>query len=149
MNKLELVRSEMIKAMKEKNKERKDSLSALLGVLKNAEIDKKAALNEDEANAIIKKEIKQTQETYDTAPETRDDIRLEASIRLEIFKEFVPKDMSAEQIDDIITKVLDVLEIVSPEIKDKGRIMKELIPRVKGKADGKLVNELLGKRFNS
>jgi len=149
MNKLDLIRSEMIKAMKEKNKERKDSLSALLGVLKNAEIDKKEALTEEEANAIIKKEIKQTQETYDTAPETRDDIRLEASVRLAIFKEFVPEDMSAEQIDDVITTVLNILEIVSPETKDKGRIMKELMPRIKGKADGKLVNELLGKRFNS
>ena len=56
MNKTELIRTEMIKAMKSKDKTRKDALSMLLSVLKNAQIDKRAELTEAEADAVIKKE---------------------------------------------------------------------------------------------
>ena len=60
MSKIELVRAAMVEAMKAKDKDRKDSLSMLLSALKNAEIDKRSPLTEDEANAVIKKELKQT-----------------------------------------------------------------------------------------
>ena len=67
MSKVEVVRVAMVQAMKAKDKARKDSLSMLLSALKNAEIDKREPLTEAEENAIVKKEIKQTQETYDLA----------------------------------------------------------------------------------
>jgi len=75
MSKVEVVRAAMVQAMKAKDKARKDSLSMLLSALKNAEIDKREPLTEAEENAIVKKEIKQTQETYDLAPADREDIR--------------------------------------------------------------------------
>lgn len=147
MSKIEVIRKEMVDAMKAKDKVRKDALSMLLGTLKNAQIDKRADLTEEEENTVIKKEIKQTQETYDTAPADREDIRQEAAARLAVYKEFVPEDMSAEQIGDIIQSVLAELEIEVPTAADKGRIMKVLMPKVKGKADGKLVNEILSSKF--
>lgn len=143
MNKIDLIRQAMVAAMKAKDKGRKDSLSMLLGALKNAQIDKRSDLTEDEANAIIKKEIKQTQETFDTAPADRLDIRDEAAARLAVYKEFVPEDMSREQVVEIIGRVLDELGIETPAPADKGSIMKVLMPLVKGKADGKMVNETL------
>lgn len=143
MNKIDLIRQAMVAAMKTKDKGRKDSLSMLLGALKNAQIDKRSDLTEDEANAIIKKEIKQTQETFDTAPADRLDIRDEAAARLAVYKEFVPEDMSREQVVEIISRVLDELGIETPTPADKGSIMKVLMPLVKGKADGKMVNETL------
>lgn len=143
MNKIDLIRQAMVEAMKAKDKGRKDSLSMLLGALKNAQIDKRSDLTEDEANAIIKKEIKQTQETFDTAPADRLDIRDEAAARLAVYKEFVPEDMSREQVVEIISRVLDELGIETPTPADKGSIMKVLMPLVKGKADGKMVNETL------
>ena len=82
MSKIDVVRAAMVEAMKAKDKERKDSLSMLLSALKNAEIDKRAPLTEDEENAIVKKEIKQVKETMDTAPADREDIREEAAKRL-------------------------------------------------------------------
>lgn len=145
MNKTELIRTEMIKAMKSKDKTRKDALSMLLSVLKNAQIDKRAELTEAEADAVIKKEIKQTKETYNSAPVSRKDIRDEAAVRLAIYEEFVPKDMGKEQICTAIMETLDELGIENPTMKDKGRIMKSLMPKVKGKADGSLVNEVLEK----
>jgi len=143
MSKIDVVRAAMIEAMKAKDKPRKDALSMLLSALKNAEIDKRKPLTEDEENAIIKKEIRQTQETYDTAPANRDDIRTDASARLAIYREFAPEDMSAEQITEVILGVLAELGIEKPAGADKGKIMKVLMPKVKGKADGKLVNEIL------
>ena len=93
MSKIDLVRAAMVEAMKAKDKPRKDALSMLLSALKNAQIDKRADLTEDEENAIVKKEIRQTQETYDSAPAGRDDIREEAAGRIAVYKEFAPKDM--------------------------------------------------------
>ena len=143
MGKIEEVRAEMVAAMKNKDKDRKDTLSALLAALKNKAIDKRADLTEAEENEVIKKEIKQTQETYDLAPADREDIRGEAAARLAVYREFAPADMSVEQITEIIRSVLDELGLAQPTAKDKGAIMKVLMPKVKGKADGKVVNETL------
>ena len=143
MSKIELVRAAMVEAMKAKDKDRKDSLSMLLSALKNAEIDKRSPLTEDEANAVIKKELKQTKETMDTAPADRTDIIEEARKRMEVYQEFAPADLTVDQITEIINGVLKELEIEAPTAKDKGRIMKVLMPLVKGKADGNVVNEVL------
>ena len=143
MNKTELIRIEMIKAMKEKDKDRKDALSMLLNALKNTEIDKRTILTEAEADVVIKKEIKQMRETFDTAPETRQDIKKEASYRIAVYKEFVEEDLSTAQIKEIINETLDELGISDPKKSDTGKIMKALMPKVKGKADGKLVNAQL------
>ena len=75
MSKIDVVRKAMVEAMKAKDKARKDSLSMLLSALKNAEIDKREPLTEEEENAIVKKEIKQTKETMETAPADREDIK--------------------------------------------------------------------------
>ena len=143
MNKTELIHIEMIKAMKEKDKDRKDALSMLLNALKNTEIDKRTILTESEADVVIKKEIKQMRETFDTAPETRQDIKKEASYRIAVYKEFVEEDLSPDQIKEIINETLDELGISEPKKSDTGKIMKALMPKVKGKADGKLVNAQL------
>ncbi len=143
MSKIDQVRAAMVEAMKAKDKERKDSLSMLLSALKNAQIDKREELTEAEENAVVKKEIKQTQETYDLAPADRQDIRDEAAARIAVYKEFAPEDMSVEQIKEVIGQVLAKLGIETPSPKDKGAVMKVLMPLVKGKADGKVVNETL------
>ena len=137
MSKVEVVRVAMVQAMKAKDKARKDSLSMLLSALKNAEIDKREPLTEAE-----------TQETYDLAPADREDIRKEAAERLAVYKEFAPEDMSVDQIREVIGEVLKELGLESPSQKDKGAIMKALMPRVKGKADGKTVNETLAGMLN-
>ena len=144
MGKIEEVRAEMVAPMKNKEKDRKDALCALLAALKNKAIDKRADLTEAEENEVIKKEIKQTQETKELAPADRTDIIEECEKRLAVLKEFAPEEMSEEAIRKEISEVLAGLGIEAPTGKDKGRIMKELMPRVKGKADGALVNKLVG-----
>ena len=144
MSKIEEVRAQMVAAMKNKDKERKETLSMLLAALKNKAIDRRADLTEAEENEVIKKEIKQTQETMDLAPADREDIKEECAKRLAVLKEFAPEEMSEEQIRAEINEVLKNLGITEPTGKDKGKIMKELMPRVKGRADGALVNRLVG-----
>ena len=144
MSKIDEVRAQMVAAMKNKDKERKDTLSMLLAALKDRAIDKREDLTEAEENEVIKKEIKQTQETMDLAPADREDIREECAKRLAVLKEFAPAEMSEEEIRAQISAVLSDLGIGEPTAKDKGKIMKELMPRVKGRADGALVNRLVG-----
>ena len=71
----------------------------------------------------------------------------EAKLRIAVYSEFVPKLMDEQEIADVVRAVLNELEIEKPTAKDKGRIMKTLMPRVKGKADGSLVNQVLGGFF--
>ena len=132
MSKIDTVRAAMMQAMKDKNKERKDALSLLLAALKSKQIDKRADLTEEEENAVIFREIKQAQETVDTTPADRTQIVEEAKLRIQVYSEFVPKLMDEEEIRKVITEVLAELQIEAPTAKDKGRIMKTLMPCVKG-----------------
>lgn len=144
MSMIEEVRSQMMTAMKNKDKERKESLSMLLSALKNKAIDKRADLTQAEEFEVVKKEIKQTKETMELAPADRTDIKEECEKRLAVYQEFAPEEMSEEAIRAQVEEVLSVLGIIEPTGKDKGKIMKELMPRVKGKADGGLVNKIVG-----
>ena len=147
MSKIDTVRAAMMQAMKDKDKARKDALSLLLSALKSKMIDKRADLTEEEENAVIFREIKQAQETLDTTPADRADIIGEAKLRIGVYSEFAPKLMDEGEIRAQIDAVLAELDIAQPTAKDKGRIMKTLMPRVKGKADGTLVNRVLGGYF--
>lgn len=143
MSKIEEVRSAMVAAMKAKDKDTKDALSALLSALKNKAIEKRADLTEEEEIQVIMKEIKQTKETIDTTPADRTDIIEECQKRLAVLEQYAPKLMDENEIKEVITSVLASLGIDAPTAKDKGRIMKDLMPQVKGNADGKLVNQIL------
>ena len=143
MSKIEEVRSAMVSAMKAGDKETKESLSLLLSALKNKAIDKKGDLTPEEETQVILKEIKQTKETLELAPADRSDIVEECQKRIAVLEQFAPKMMSEEEIRGVIKEVLASLALETPTVKDKGKIMKELMPKVKGKADGKLVNDIL------
>ena len=134
MSKIDEIRQAMVEAMKAKDKDRKDTLSMLLAALKNKAIDKRADLTEEE----------ETQESLELTPADRTDLIEDYKKRLAVLEEFAPKMMDADEIKAIIAGVLADLGIETPTAKDKGRIMKDLMPKVKGKADGKLVNEIVG-----
>ena len=141
------VRAGMMAAMKNKDKVRKDALSAMLSALKSKMIDNKGVLSEDDAIAVVAREIKQLKETLETAPEAYVEIKEECAAKIAVLSEFMPKQMDVDEIKEVIKGVLDALGIENPEAKLKGIIMKNLMPLVKGKADGKLVNEVLATFF--
>lgn len=143
MGKIDEVRKDMVAAMKAGDKETKACLSLLLAALKNKAIDKRGDLTPEEETQVILKEIKQTKETLELTPEDRTDIIEECTKRIEVLERYAPKMMSEDEIKSVIEEVLASLSIENPTAKDKGRIMKELMPKVKGKADGKLVNTIV------
>ena len=141
------VRAGMMAAMKNKDKVRKDALSALLSAMKSKAIDNKGELSENDAIAVVAREIKQLKETMDTAPEAYVEIKEECAAKIAVLSEFMPKQMDVEEIKEVIAGVLAQLGLEKPEAKQKGIIMKNLMPLVKGKADGKLVNDVLATFF--
>ncbi|MEG1859371.1 MAG: GatB/YqeY domain-containing protein [Christensenellaceae bacterium] len=148
MSKIQEIQTEMIAALKNKDMARKETLSLLLSALKAKAKDKREDLTQEEENTIILKEIKQTEETLNTA-NGRQDIIEESTARIAILNEFAPKMMNEEEINIIIKKVLSDLSLDAPTAKEKGVIMKNLMPLVKGKADGGLVNQILSGYFKA
>ena len=148
MNKQEQVFKAMTTAMKNKDKETKTTLSLLLAALKNAEINKRAPLTEAEENAVVQKEIKQTKETLESAPQDRTDIIKECQNRLAVLEHFAPKMLSEEEITEIINTTLSELGLDAPTKKDKGKITKVLMPKVRGMTDGGQVNRILDNKLS-
>jgi uncharacterized protein YqeY len=147
MSKIDEIRGEMVKAMKAKDKKRKDVLSLLLAELKNVEINNRTPLTDEEGAQVILKQIKQLKETKSLTPADRTDILEECDYSISVLEEYAPKMMDETEIKSVIEETLKELEIQTPTAKDKGKIMKVLMPKVKGKADGRLVNQVLGSMF--
>ena len=144
MSKIDVVRKAMMDALKAGDKPRKEALSLLLSALKAKNIDKRADLTEDEENAVVYKEIKEAQETLDTTPADRTEIIAECKLRIAVYSEFAPKRMDEAEIRQVIAETLSELGVDAPTAKDKGRLMKTLMPKLNGKAEGRLVNQLVG-----
>ena len=144
---IDTVRSEMMAAMKEKNTIKKEALSALLSALKAKAIDKRADLTAEEEIAVVQREVKQLKETMDTAPAGYEEVVEICRQKIEFYSVYLPKQMDEEEIRAAIKSVLDSLGLEAPTAKEKGIIMKNLMPLTKGKADGKLVNDILSTFF--
>ena len=144
MTKVDVVRKAMMEALKAGDKPRKEALSLLLSALKAKTIDKRADLSEEEVNAVVYREIKEAQETLDTTPADRADVIAECRLRMAVYAEFAPARMDDEAIRGVIEETLAELGLSEPTAKDKGRLMKALMPKVRDKADGAAVNRLVG-----
>ena len=142
MSKIEIVRKAMTDALKAGDRPRKEALSLLLSALKNKWIDKREDLTEDEENAVVYKEIKEAQETLDTTPADRTDILSEARLRMAVWSEFAPERMDEAAIRAVVAAtVAELGGAITPQ--EKGKLMKALMPKVKGKAEGGLVNRVV------
>ena len=139
---LETLQKDMIAAMKAKDKVRKDTISALISAVKKAGIDNgdRENIPEELVNQTILKEVKTLQEQVDTCPAERADLKEEYTTRLEIAKTYAPSLLSAEEVKEILLK--DFAEVIAS--KNKGQIMKAVMPSLKGKADGKVINQVVG-----
>lgn len=143
---LKILQNAMVAAMKERNKERKDTISSLIGAIKKTAIDKKCKDNitEDLVNEVILKEKKTVQEMIDTCPSTREDLLNEYEHRLAVIAEFAPKLMTdPTEIKETIIALLAEADVESTKA-NKGVIMKTVMPVMKGRADMKIVNQVVG-----
>ena len=138
---LATLQSAMIAAMKAKDKPRKDAISALVSAVKKAGID--AGCREDiptsMVDQVILKELKSVKEQIDTCPGSRADLKEEYQFRYNVMQEFAPQQMSAEEVKAVLQeKFAEVLAT-----KNKGMIMKTVMAELKGKADGKVINQVV------
>ena len=140
---LEVLQNEMIAAMKEHNKIRKDTISSLIGAVKKAAIDKmcKDNITEELVNEVLLKEKKTMQEMIDTCPMERVATLEEYYTKMNIINEFVPKMMTEDEIRQTINHLIATVDGV--EYGNKGSIMKVASPVLKGKADMKMVNQIV------
>lgn len=143
---LEILQKEMIKALKEHNKFRKDTISTLVGAVKNAAIAKNCRDNitEDLVNEALLKEQKTVKEQIETCPESRIDLLQEYKSKLEIINEFAPQLITDPSlIEETIMSVLPLdMELVK---KNRGAIMKSITPILKKNCDMKIVNQIVSK----
>lgn len=138
---LEVLQKDMIAAMKARDKERKDSISSLVSAVKKVGIDNGCRDNipEDIVDSVILKEIKSVKEQIDTCPADRTDLLEQYKARYDVFNEYAPKLLSEDEVREIFTtKFADVIAT-----KNKGQIMKTVMAELKGKADGKVINQVV------
>lgn len=141
MSKIKELQDAMVAAMKAKDKFRKDSIAALVSAVKKVGIDNgcREDIPDEMANQAILKELKSVKEQVDTCPKERTELLEEYTKRYEIMSEFAPKLLSEDELKAIITeKFSDVIAT-----GNKGDIMKAVMGELKGKADGKLINQVV------
>lgn len=141
MSKIKELQDAMISAMKAKDKFRKDAIAALVSAVKKVGIDAgcREDIPDEMANQAILKELKSVKEQIDTCPAERTELLEEYTKRYEIMSEFAPKLLSEDELKAIITeKFSDVIAT-----GNKGAIMKAVMGELKGKADGKLINQVV------
>ena len=138
------VHQKMVEAMKVKDKASKDAYSSILAAMKAKAKDLRIdELDDTQAIEVITKLAKQNQESIDTCPKDRVEILDKLTFERTVIVQYMPKQMDESEIKAVITEVLAELGLTKPTMKDKGAIMKVLMPRIKGKADGKMVNTVL------
>ena len=140
---MEQLQKDMIAAMKAREKERKDAISSLVSAVKKAAIDEgcRDDIKEELVDRVILKELKTVKEQLDTCPADRDDLRAEYQFRYDVINEYAPALLSEEEVEAILKeKFAEVLAT-----GNKGQIMKVVMPELKGKADGKVINQVVAK----
>lgn len=144
MSMLNEIRAKMNEALKAGDKETKQVYSSILNALTGkAKALLVQELTPEQEAEVVQKLVKQNKESIDTCPADRTDILRQLQFERDILVRYMPKQMDADEIRAVIGQVLTELNITAPTAKDKGRIMKNLMPLVKGKADGKMVNDIL------
>ena len=138
---LEKLQKDMIAAMKAKDKARKEAISSLISAAKKVAIDEgcRDDIKPELVDRVILKELKTVKEQIDTCPADRTDLLEQYKARYDVFNEYAPKLLSEDAVRDILTtKFADVIAT-----KNKGQIMKAVMAELKGKADGKVINQVV------
>ena len=138
------LQSAMMQAMKEKNRIKKEVIADMVTCAKNMAIDKgcKDNITEEIVDAAILKSKKVCQEQIDTCPTNRPDLMEGFKLCMTYIDELAPKMMSEDKVREAVQ---DILAKKNPE--NKGAAMKLIIPILKGKADGKIINKVVSEYF--
>lgn len=129
-------------SMKNKDTLRKSVITLIRSSIKQVEVDKRIELNDDDVIDIISKQLKQRNDSLEQFLDAgREDLVEETRSEIEVLKEYLPQQLSEEELNEIVKQTIS--ELGATSMKDMGKIMSVIKPKTKGRADGKLINKLV------
>jgi len=148
MNLKENISNSLKIAMKENNIEAKSAIRSILAAIKNIEIDKGTILKDQEIIAVLHKEIKIRDETIEGAQKNnRQDLINLAQNDIKIISQFLPEELSDDLIREMTRKTIE--EINAKSISDMGKVMKELLPKIDGRAPNSKISQIVKEQLQS
>ena len=133
-------------SMKNKDAIKKSVITLIRSSIKQYEVDNRVELQDDEIVDLIAKQLKQTRDSREEfAKAGRDDLVSKAEAEIEVLKEYLPQQLIEEELNEIVISTIS--EVGATSMKDMKKIMTSIMPKVKGRADGKLINELVKKNL--
>lgn len=140
MNLSERLNEDMKQAMKSKDKSKLSTIRMVRSTIKNLEIDLKRDLDDNEVLDILSREIKQRKDSLQEFEKAgRDELAASTKVEIEIIGQYLPAQLSEEEIKVIVQQTIQ--ETGASSKAEMGKVMAALMPKVKGRADGKLVNQ--------
>ena len=134
--------SDLKDAMKEKDTIRKDTIQLIRSAILQIEKDKHVTLDDDGISEVLAKELKSRRDALiEFSKSDRTDIIDKTKREIEIVQQYMPKQLSKEEAEIIVKEA--IAETGAQTSKDMGKIMKAVMPKVKGKADGTTINEIV------
>jgi uncharacterized protein YqeY len=138
----EHLQNDLKDAMRAKDEKRKTTIRMALAAIKNAEIDKGHEIEDSEVQAILQKEVKSRREAIEDAKRAqRQDIIAENMAEIKILEVYLPQQLTPHEIEGLAREAIQEVGATSPN--EIGQVMKVLMPRVRGRADGKEVNQVV------
>ena len=135
---------ELKEAMKNKDQLRKNVITMIRADIKQIEVDKRVELTDDDIIEIVAKQAKQRRDSIEEFEKGgREDLIDQAKQEVNVLMEYLPEQLSEEEIETILREV--IAEIGAASMKDMGKIMAAAMPKLKGRADGKVVNQTVRK----
>ncbi|MNZ90884.1 Yqey-like protein [compost metagenome] len=142
MNLSDRLTDDMKKAMKDQDKFKLTVIRMMRASVKNLEIDLKRPLDDNEVLDILSREIKQRKDSLQEFKKAgRDDLVADLAAEIEIISQYLPEQLTEEEIQEIVTQTIH--ELGASSKADMGKVMSALLPKTKGRADGKLVNQFV------
>ena len=148
MKYLKKIQADLIIAMKSKDKVKMRTLRSMLSKLKLKKIELKEDLSENQEIYVINKELKNRKESFTTYSNAgRNDLAKEEKEEMDIIKTYLPKELDESKIIEIVKEVIK--ETGAGTIKDMGKVMKPVMEKVAGRADGKIVQTIVKKELGN
>jgi len=142
MNIKEQLSQSLKDAMRAKDDVSKRTIRMALAAIKNAEIDQQTELDDPAILVILQKEVKMRRETIEGAEQAgRDDLIAEAEKEIVVLEAFLPKGLSPDELEAIVSDAIS--EVGATSMREMGQVMQTVMPKVRGRADGKEVNEIV------
>ena len=143
----ERILKDLMTSMKNKDKEKLSVLRMVKGAIQLEEINKKKELDDNEVIAVISKQIKSRRESIvEFQKGNRTDLIEEAEKEINILNEYMPEQLSKEEVEKIIDAAFSEINPQGPS--DMGKIMKNITPKLTGKADMSMVSKLVKEKIN-